>query len=79
MSTLPHTRTAVLIGYCIEGIFYFVVGVEAYFIHEAIKSPAVEACFHLREDCLDWIELRAVSNVEHWSDVQSWINCSDRL
>ena len=79
MSTLPHTGTTVLFCYCLEGIFDFVVGVEAYFTHEAINSLAVETCFHLGEDCLDWIELRAVSNVEHWFDVHSWINCFDRL
>ena len=70
MSTLPHTSTTVLLFDRHEGSFDFSVGVEALLVHELIKSPAVEAALHLGENCLDRVELGAVSDVEDPFDVQ---------
>ena len=76
MSTLPHTSTTVLLFDRSEGSFDFFVGVEALLVHELIKSPAVEAALHLGEDCLDRVELGAVTDVEDRFDVQLLIQLS---
>ena len=46
MSTLPHTSTAVLLFYFLEGCFDLIVDVEAYLIYKLIESAAVESCFY---------------------------------
>ena len=41
------------------------ISVEGEFSHQVIKSPSVEDSFDFAEDCLDWIELWAITHVPY--------------
>ena len=46
------------------------VGVKAYLVHEAVKSPLVENCLHSAEHGFNGVELGAVSDVKDGRDVE---------
>jgi hypothetical protein len=73
MSTLTHTCGAVVLRDCSERELNRIVGIKANLVHEAVQPLRVENAFHFAEDCLDWIELGAVSDVEDWRDVEGLV------
>ena len=55
---------------CTERHFDYFVSVEGNFAHQMIEPPSIEDCFDFAEDCLDWIELRAIAHIPDWYYVE---------
>ena len=48
-----------------ERFLDFSIEVETNLVHKVVQSLVTEHSFHLRENCLDWVELGRVRNVEN--------------